>query len=100
MISKCTTGCAMVTPFVVAVPAGAGLLVTTAMARETHRRAISGICHHAKVRGADAGPPVPRAVSVLPARRPGLAAAHPSLASGPAGLGDRRFRGNAPARHA
>ena len=52
------------------------------------------------VRGADAGPPVRRAVSVLPVRRPGLAAAHPSLASGPAGLGDGRFRGNAPARHA
>src|SRR6185437_9706987 len=52
------------------------------------------------VRGADAGPPVRRAVSVLPVRRPGLAAAHPSLASGPAGLSDGRSRGNAPARHA
>src|SRR5689334_24903145 len=47
MISKCTTGCAMVTPFVLAVPAGAGLPVTTAMARKTHRRGESGARYQA-----------------------------------------------------
>src|SRR6266571_2352360 len=48
------------------------------------------------VRRADPGPPVRRAVlGVLP-RRPGLAAAYPALASGPAGIGNRRFRGNGP----
>ena len=81
---------------VVATITGQGLLLNQPVLLGYARRLGDRRLVRPLVRGADAGPPVRRAVPVLPARRPGLAAAHPSLASGPAGLGDGRFRGNAP----
>src|SRR5580704_14104216 len=58
MISKCTTGCPMVTPFVPSVrcPQGTGLTVVTNPPPRTHRRRLAAFPRKRPARHAPNGP--------------------------------------------